>query len=67
MMTFRRQSQQYSQPGQIWPVFTNNKVNKHDVCPQGTCETWRRLERLIKETAANYFISYFMGRYRRAG
>ncbi len=23
--------------------FTRDKVNKHDVCPQGTWETWRRL------------------------
>ncbi len=36
--------------------FTSDKVSKQNVCPQGTCETWRRLGRLIKETAAYYFL-----------
>ncbi len=38
-----------------------DKVSGHDVCPQGTWETRRRLRRLIKETAACYFISYYLG------
>ncbi len=44
--------------------FTRDKVSKHDVCPQGT---WGQLGRLIKETAACYFIGYYVGAYRHAG
>ncbi len=47
--------------------FTSDKVSKHNVCPQGTRETWRRLGRLIKETAACYFIGYYVGRFWHAG
>ncbi len=62
MMLSLRQSEQNPQPGQIWS-FTRDKVSKHDVCQQGTCETWRRLGRLNKETAACYFIRYYIGGY----
>ncbi len=41
--------------------FTGDKVRKHDVCPQGTCEIWRGLQCLIKETAAYYLICYYIG------
>ncbi len=41
-------------------VFTSDKVSKHNVCPQGTNETWSPLGRLIKETAAYYFIGYYI-------
>ncbi len=47
--------------------FTSDEVSKHDVCLQGTCETWRQLERLIKETAAYYFIGYYIREYQHAG
>ncbi len=43
--------------------FTSDKVRKHNVCPQGAWETWRRLRHLIKETAGCYFI----GEHWRAG
>ncbi len=47
--------------------FTSDKVSEHDVCPQGTRETWRRLGPLIRETANYYFIGYHVVGYRRAG
>ncbi len=40
--------------------FTRDRVSKHNVCPQGTWETWRQLGRLVKETAAWYFIGYYV-------
>ncbi len=40
--------------------FTSDKVSKHSICLQGTCETWHPLGHLIKETAACYFISYYI-------
>ncbi len=46
--------------------FTRDKVSKHDICPQGTWETWRQLGRLIEETAACYFISYYISKYQPA-
>ncbi len=41
---------------------TSDKVGKHNVCPQGTRETWHQLKCLIKETAAYYVISYYISR-----
>ncbi len=39
--------------------FTGDKESKNNVCPQGTCETWRRLVHLIKKTAA-YYLSFII-------
>ncbi len=47
--------------------FTRDKVSKHNVCPRGTWETWRRLRRLNKETAACCLTAYCVGGYRRVG
>ncbi len=47
--------------------FTSDKVSKHNICPQETCDTGHQLRRLIKETAAYYFIGYYAGGYQHAG
>ncbi len=67
MLPSLRQSEQNPQPGQILACFTSDKVSKQNVCPQGTCETWHQLGCLVKETAACYFMDYYIGEYQRAG
>ncbi len=55
MLLSLRQSQQKPTTRTNLACFTSDKVSKLDVCQQGTCDTWRRPGRLIKETAACYF------------
>ncbi len=47
--------------------FTSDKISKHNIGPQETCETWRWPRHFIKETAAYYFMGYYIGEYLRAG
>ncbi len=65
MLLSLRQSEQNPQPGQIWPVSQETKSENIRLFTGNLGNMTTR--RLIKETAACYFIGYYIGGYLRAG